>query len=387
MSTSAGVGLQPEPSADAIDRESERRLRLGTLFVGRPESGVRRYARILTDELERRPDIAATEVDAGLLEGRAGGLAARGRRLADSDVVHMQWNRRGWGTDARSIQRFVDFRRACRRPLVVTLHDVFDRRGLRRRWLEPEVIALRVVGRSATRVVVHSRAEVARLDGIVPLERVRVVPHFVEQRTLGLSPDEARARLGVQGRRIVTLLGFVYGRKGHAILVEAVPRLPADVLVVYAGGPVHGRNDMLNLVQRRSQELGLGDRVRVTGWLDDEAFETWIAATHLAVLPFKALSASGSLSTWIAAGKPILASDLPGFREYDERVPGALRLFSPIQPPPLARAINDQLESGLPDQDPLVVALRDDLTVERTAERYLAVFREALAEAGAGSRR
>jgi glycosyltransferase involved in cell wall biosynthesis len=338
-------------------------LRLGFLHLGRPESGVRRYGRILAEEARRRDDLAVTEVDAGLLEGSAGGMAVRGRALADVDVVSLQWNRRGWGRGMRSLQRFIDFRRFCRRPLVVTLHDVFPRHGPRERWLNSEVLALRLVGRSAARIVVHSEEEIGRLQGIVPVSRIRVIPHFVEERHIPLGGAAARERLGLTGKRVVTLLGFIYGRKGHAIMVEAVPALAPDVQVVYAGGPIANRPKTLETVEQRSRELGLGERLRLTGYLPEEELETWVAATHLAVLPFKDLSASGSLSTWIAAGKPILASDLPGFREYDARAPGSIRLFSPIEAGPLAAAIGAQLAGGLPETDPRVVALRDDLTV------------------------
>jgi glycosyltransferase involved in cell wall biosynthesis len=353
-------------------------ITIGVLHVGRPESGVRRYARIVTDAIATQPGVRVVEADAGLLEGRRGGLGARGRVFTDAgaDVVQMQWNRRGWGKGPRSAWRFIDFRRAWQGPLVVTLHDVFDRAGLRRRWLEPEVWSLRWLGRSADRLIVHSEAEVERLEGIVPAAKLRVIPHFVEQRVLPLTPEEARARLGVEGRRVVTLLGFIYGRKGHKPTVEAIPSLPDDVLVVYAGGPVAGRRHVLQTVEERVTELGIADRLRVTGYLSEEDMEAWIAATHLAILPFRDLSASGSLSTWIAAGKPLLVSDLPGFREYDARVPGSLRIVSDLSAEGLASAIRAALDGDLPEVDPRVVALREQLTTDRTAERYLAVDRE-----------
>jgi glycosyltransferase involved in cell wall biosynthesis len=368
--------------ADQEETPSTQPLHVGFLHLGRRESGVRRYGRILAEEARRRGDLRTTQIDAGLLEGRSGGMTDRGRALAGVDVVHLQWNRRGWGRGPRSAQRFIDFRRFCRRPLVVTLHDVFPREGLRERWLAYEVLALRLVGRSASRIVVHSEQEVARLEGIVPTSRVRVIPHFVEERHIALTSAAARQQLGVEGRRVVTLLGFIYGRKGHKILVEAVPALAPDVQVVYAGGPIVRREKTLEIVEQRKQELNLGEeRLRITGYLSEDDLETWVAATDLAVLPFRDLSASGSLSTWIAAGKPILASDLPGFREYDARVPGSLRLFSPIEPGPLADAITAQLATDLPEIDPRVVALREDLTVERTVGRYATVYREALGEA------
>jgi glycosyltransferase involved in cell wall biosynthesis len=361
---------------DAVDRA----LALGVLHVGRPESGVRRYGRIIADEASTRPNLRVLTADADVLERRRGGLDQRGRELADADIVWMQWNRRSWGRDARAAQRLIDFRRTFRAPIVVTLHDVFAPRSLREAWLEGEMWNMRLVGRLGRRFVVHSQDEVGRTRGLVPTDRIRVVPHFVEQRSRSVPRDEARARLGVEGRRVVTLLGFIYGRKGHKKMLEAIPRLPDDVLVVYAGGNVAGREIALRNIRERARELRLGDdQLRITGWLDDDQLDDWIAATDLAILPFRDLSASGSLSTWIAAGKPMLVSDLPGFAEYNARVPGALRIASSLEPRVLADAIERELASELPDPDPRVVALRDDLTVAKTLDRYLDVFQEAAA--------
>ena len=353
--------------------------RLGFVHVGRPESGVRRYGQLIADEARRHPGITVIEAEAGRIDEDAAQLTRVAAEVADAQVVVVQWNRRGWGRHGRSLTRLMRFRRAYRGALIVTLHDIFERRGVRQRWLQPEAWSLRYLARVADRVVVHSEVELDRLGGFIPQERIVVVPHFVERRRLPLGPAEARERLGLADRRIVTLLGFVYGRKGHRYAVEAVPRLPSDVVMVYAGGPVAGRSHVHDLALSKAQQLGLGDRFRITGYLSDEDLETWIAATHLAILPFTDLSASGSLSSWIASGKPMLVSDLPGFREYDRRVPGALRFFGPPQPEPLAAAISKALEGPLPDPDPAVGRLAQELGMERTVGRYLDVAGQALA--------
>lgn len=353
---------------------------LGFLHLGRPESGVRRYGQLIADEARSRPGLAIHEAEAGRVDERSDHLASVARELGEAEVVVMQWNRRGWGRHGRSLPRLLRFRRAYRGALLVTLHDIFDRQGLRERYLQPDVWSLRWLGRTADRVVVHSEIEVERLRGIIPVERIRVIPHFVEQRTLPLSPDEARAQLGLSDRRVITLLGFVYGRKGHRYAVEAVPFMPDDAVLVYAGGPVAGRTYVYDLAMARAEELDLGDRFRITGYLSEEELETWIAATHLAILPFTDLSASGSLSSWISAGKPMLVSDLPGFREYAQRAPGALHFFSPTEPRPLGTAISELLSRSLADPDPSVLALAAELSMERTVDRYLAVAREAVAE-------
>jgi hypothetical protein len=105
-----------------------------------------------------------------------------------------------------------------------------------------------------------------------------------------------------------------------------------------------------------------------------------MAATDLAILPFTDLSASGSLSSWIAVGKPMLVTDLPGFREYERRVPGSLHFFAPAEPIALAAAAERLLADPPPDPDPAVLRLRDELSMPRTVERYLEVVEEGLAQ-------
>ncbi len=353
--------------------------RLGFLHLGRPESGVRRYGQLIADEARSHPELTIDEVEAGRVDQSSSQLAEVADELSDCEVVIMQWNRRGWGKNGRSLPRLMRFRRAYKGTLVVTLHDVFAREGLRQRHLQPDVWSLRWLGRTADRIVVHSQIEVERLRGIIPVDQIRVIPHFVERRELPLTPEAARAKLGLADRRIVTLLGFVYGRKGHRYAVDAVPFIPDDAVMVYAGGPVAGRSFVYDLATSKADELGLGDRFRITGYLSDEELETWIAATHLAILPFTDLSASGSLSSWISAGKPMLVSDLPGFREYGRRVPGSLNFFGPTEPWPLGSAINELLGKPLADPDPGVQKLARELSMERTVDRYLDVAREAMA--------
>ena len=353
---------------------------LGFLHLGRAESGVRRYGQLIADGTRAQTGAAITEVEAGRVDQSSEQLAEVAAGLADCDVVLMQWNRRGWGKNGRALPRLMRFRRAYKGALVVTLHDVFARNGFRQRYLQPDVWSLRWLGRTADRIVVHSQIEVERLRGIIDIDKLRVIPHFVERRQMSLTPEEARAKLGIGDRRLVTLLGFVYGRKGHRYAVEAVPFMPDDAIMVYAGGPVEGRTFVHDLALSKADELELGDRFRITGYLSEEELETWIAATHLAILPFTDLSASGSMSSWISSGKPMLVSDLPGTREYARRVPGALHFFGPTEPWPLGSAISELLAKPLPDPDPGVQKLGRELSMERTVERYLGVIREALGD-------
>jgi hypothetical protein len=103
-----------------------------------------------------------------------------------------------------------------------------------------------------------------------------------------------------------------------------------------------------------------------------------LVATDVALCPFRFMSASGALATWISAGRSIVASDLAPIRELDGLAPGALRRFSPNEAPALASAIRDAIDEATSGPDPRVVALAAQLATPGIVERYVELYRTAM---------
>lgn len=353
-------------------------MRVGYLHIGKEGGGVRRYGRIIAEAARARADMETLEADAGERDASRATLKETGHRLSGSAVVHLQWKPADWGGGLRAFARLRAFAGGCSQPMVVTLHDVWARSGVRERWLDSDVMALRWIGRSAARVVVHSDEERRRLKGLVPAEKVALVPHFVEERVMA-DADASREALGLAGKRVMTLLGFMVRRKGYRLTIEALGLLPDDVVALFAGGPIPGREARGDELRAHAEALGVAHRVQITGYVAAERLDQALAATHVAICPFRDLSASGSLSTWISTGRPIVTSDLPQFREYDALVPGSLRIFRPLTPQAMADAVRSVLDVGPPQVDPDVVALRERLLTPRALEAYVRVYRAAAA--------
>jgi glycosyltransferase involved in cell wall biosynthesis len=257
----------------------------------------------------------------------------------------------------------------------VTLHDVFARQGFRARWLEAGALGLRLLGRVAARVVVHSEEERQRLDGIVPAERIAVIPHFVEERPALPDRDASRAALGLGDQRVITLLGYLTKRRGHRLVLDALAGLPDDVTCLFVGSVIAGRDHIADGLRQHARELGVGDRVRFMGYVPDADLDAILAATDVALCPFRDMSASGALATWISSGRPIVASDLPAIRELDAMVPGAIRRFAPYEADPLREAIVSALGAASRDPDPNVRRLAAELATPRIVARYADVYR------------
>jgi glycosyltransferase involved in cell wall biosynthesis len=350
-------------------------LTVGYLHLGKAESGVLRYGRLIAQAASRRPDIRVVEADAGARDATLTDLRRAARSLRAADVVHVQWKQADWGTGLQVLPRLELVLDVLRRPLIVTLHDVYPRVGIRERWLESGALALHRLTFGSRGLVVHSREERRRLTGLVPEQRLTVVPHFVEQRPAVMDREEAKRRLDLQGQRVVTLLGHLVRRKGHALMLEALAQLPADVTALFVGSPIEGREARGEELRTLAGRLGVTQRVRFTGYVPDQELSAMLAATDVAVCPYRDMSASGALATWISTGRPIVASDLPQMRELNELSPGALRTFSPLEPAPLAEALEAALDPSPPEVDPAVDRLRQRLEIPRIVERYLDVYR------------
>jgi glycosyltransferase involved in cell wall biosynthesis len=211
---------------------------------------------------------------------------------------------------------------------------------------------------------------------------VQVIPHFVEPRVLGSSRSEAKAALGLTGKRIVTLLGYIHSRKGHRLVVDALPHLPEDVVAVFAGRAAQEEHGLVEQLRHRAALAGVSRRLIITGYLTDDRLAQHLAATDLAVCPFAALSASGSLSTWISSGRSIVASDLPQIREYNALEPGAIATFAPYSPAALAGAILRAFERGGDEFDAGITRLRGRLLLPHIVERHLDTYQAAVRARG-----
>lgn len=407
-------------------------MQIGYLHVGDEAHGVVRYGRLLEQAARRHleDEVISRRV---MLDADGGtSLVEAVRDLRSADVVHVQYNPRIWGEPHRApwtVYRFAD---AMEAPWIVTLHDVRDGYGpsaiLQRLWgqratgpaqngaregeEESETSAVRrtavqmssatqglvrsawkagrflvqevgnalatlVATRSADRVLVCTHEEARRAESIAGDTPVSVVPHFVEERPHHPGRSAARHELGLDGCRVVGILGYIHRRKGHDFLVEALPHLPKDIVAVFVGRPGRDSPGFAEHLRSRARALGVDDRVRITGYVDEATLDQYLAATDLALCPFREASASGSLSTWIASETPILASDLPLFDEYEAIVPGSVAVAPSLSPKPLARAIQAALTRPPSAVRPRLRRLRRTLTLDRVIHEHRHVYRLA----------
>ena len=217
-------------------------------------------------------------------------------------------------------------------PVVLTVHELLIENGhaLKR-------IALKNANRVSflhsgiKQWIVHTSSDRDKLVAIgASAERVHIIPVPVpEAHTLDRSNVQGLTdRYNLAGRRVVTLFGFISRKKAHADAVEAMQHLPEDTVLIIAGGQHPQDNtDYVPSVRRRIEELGLSNRVIITGFLDDKDVDAIMAVSGAALAPFHSCSGSASVAHLLASGVPVVASDIEPFAEICRDTPAALTLF------------------------------------------------------------
>lgn len=295
-----------------------------------PQHGVATYAAQIAATVEARTGRHLSLDVADLLE------------VPDADTVevtvpraHLQFTDRLWGPSPSAAADVVEDL-ADATALTVTLHDLPQpsdgERNLRRRG---EAYG-RVVA-AARGVVVNSEHERSLLREWVGFDGpVEVIPLPVDRHPLtGPRPEPDGD---------VAVIGFFYPGKGHAEVVAAVAGLgaarhdagdrdgsgatrpEADATGVVALGRASSGHEA-ELQQLVDEAAALGVPFGATGYLDDATLLDRARRASVPVAAHQHVSASGSIATWIAAGRRPLVPDTRYSREMATLRPGTLTLY------------------------------------------------------------
>jgi glycosyltransferase involved in cell wall biosynthesis len=182
------------------------------------------------------------------------------------------------------------------------------------------------------------------------------------------------------GRRIVVAVRRLVPRMGLENLVAAMAAVRAavpDALLLIAG-----RGRMHEELAAQVAALGLGEHVRLIGFVSDEDLPLFYRAADVSVVPSVALEGFGLVAAEsLAAGTPCLVTPVGGLPEVAGGLSAALVMKSALVDD-MAAAIRAALlrEVALPDEqacrDYAQAAFSWDLIARRVAEVYAQALRD-----------
>lgn len=289
-------------------------------------------------------------------------LASVWRRLAASRWIGAS---RGRGsivfvTQARPLRHFARMRKGRRErfTLVVECHSLAEPWG----------------------------SEIETVDGILSttasleaslLERfpaLRQKPRMLSpHRVVPASAPDVEALARDRERFVLGYVGSLMAWKGVAVLIDAMAILPERFEAHVVGGE---REDAdREALVRRARERGVSNRIRFTPFVPASRLPETLREVDAFVLPLYDEAHGSSpmkLFEYLAAGRPVLASDLPSVREVVSHGESA-RLFAPGDPDALAEQARRLVHSSFEERLRMV-----ERGLEAVAPRTPAAWRESI---------
>lgn len=305
--------------------------------------------------------------------GMAAELRRRARSSARPDLFHLHfpypWGEYSW-LGARSGV-----------PTVLAYHsDIIRQKALLTAY---RPLLRRVLDR--VDVIVAASPQIAENSDILPefAGKVRVVPYGIHTERFDPTPtvlaraEELRAR---HERPIVLFVGRLVYYKGCEVLIRAMERLDAD-LVVIGSGPLE--DDLRAL----AGQIGISERVTFLAHADDEDLRAWYRAADVFCLPSVARSEAFGLVQIEAhaSGTPVVSTRLGTGVEFANEHGVTGLTVSPHDADSLAEALgtllaDDRMRGEMGEN--AQVRARDMFSIGRMVDGMMDVYRDLLAGKG-----
>lgn len=217
------------------------------------------------------------------------------------------------------------------------------------------------------------RSQLCRWAGINDWPSLKIVHCGIEPWRF---PDPAPMREA--GPRRLVAIGRLSEQKGFPLLIEAMALVAKDLPELRL--TLIGEGELRPMIETRIHEAGLGDRVTLTGWLDEAGVRDALARSHALVLPSFAEGLPMVLMEAFAAGRPAIATSIAGVPELvtpgtgwlvpagdAAALAGAIRGFAAVPVEVLARMGREARSVVLDQHD-----------INKEADKLAAHFRQAM---------
>lgn len=254
----------------------------------------------------------------------------------NSLAVHVQYDPSFWMTGRACM--FRQFSKKLNQSLIVTLHEVYREspfdypyskifsripgitsiKKWRYRRTHPNFTIEQKLYSSnyfAKAIQIHNKyqKEILLSKG-VEQNKLFVIPHGVWK----LAPVKLRSAPHVWK---FGTFGFINPSVNYATVLKALSGLNIKWEYIIGGGTrLEEHRYLIDNIKTLAEHLGIKDRVKITGYLEDESIAVFFKSLDIYLAPFKFKSSSSSLNRAISFGLPVIASKIPLIDEINSRL-------------------------------------------------------------------
>lgn len=286
--------------------------------------GIASYSKFLVTQLQNYVNISISEVTDQYTLNPLPFIKTALLARNNCDIIHFQDGIYSMkGTVFLSIlSRFIIHLLPHRPQIISTMHEINPDEPLTQevnqilyskitRFIK--YFANRLVAITSDHLIVHT-LESKDLVKDLYKKGAFVIPHGSPEPVF-IDKNYCKNELKLGDHKILCIFGFIEPYKGYDTIINILPNLPQDVILLIAGG---SKRDT-PLLQKLMSNVGRDPRIQITGYIPDADMPTILNAVDIFLFPYYRITQSGPLSLALAYRKPVITSDLAAFREIKER--------------------------------------------------------------------
>lgn len=123
-------------------------------------------------------------------------------------------------------------------------------------------------------------------------------------------------KLGISNRKVLTIFGFIGPNKGHDLVIDILPELSEDCILIIAGkSRTKEQIGYKHFLKDKISSAGLKDKVKFLDFVEEEKLPVVANATDIFLYPYRWIIASAALNLALSYHVPTITSDLNYFEE------------------------------------------------------------------------
>lgn len=278
------------------------------------------------------------------------------RKIEDPDVIHIQYQRTMFGKipllesipKLKNIYAFIilntyfpiiiSFLRLWKGYNVVTTVHEFSL------YSGSEKIILKFLNLSDYLIFHENKTLNLFKDAGIKKEKLIKIPIALSEAKI-LDKNESKEKLGISQKKVITIFGFLHENKGHDLVIDILPKLDKDIILLVAGeARVKEHQQYYQFLKDKVIELKLNDRVIFLDYVEDSKLPVVFNATDIFIFPYRFIYASGAFSLVLNYNNPIIASNISYFKEFKQEY-DCIELFDLNNEEDLLKKINRVLNN------------------------------------------
>lgn len=324
------------------------RLKIGMLSTYPPHRcGIGTYTKYFVDELKKSMHVEVIQIDKPSSCNPLYFLELA-RKVKGNDIVHVQHEYGLFGFNAFLIPYlyiaplvflYLRFPRGPR--IITTLHTVNQKSLLL--FLLPNFFIMRF----SDLLIVHTKTAKRLLKRFgIKEKKISVLPHGSYQYPKKLDKNDCKKILGLNDKKVILVFGFVCKWKDYKIIIDILPSLGKETMLLIAGGPRKKKDiPYYRNLTKYVGRLNLERQVLFHGYVEEKMLPIVFNSAEIAVLTNKNTTQSGVLNLILGFKIPAIAPRINYFQEIKDEY-DCIDLYKPYDRGDLKKKVAQLLNNN-----------------------------------------